>query len=490
MFAGSKHVPRGQFDKFIDAAGGTDSNGSTNFDRTNYFFTLPSHQLALGLWLKSDMLGYMLDEVDAVALANQQGRGAQRAPPDHREPPPMAWPTRRSTPRSSRKATPTTALPSSARTPTSSPSSCPTRDFARTYYRPNNATLVLAGDFDPPKPRPWSPPISARQGRPQTARGPGAAACHPERAAPGGHRPHRAAAPSRWPGTPRLCGGRRCRAGRRQPCARRRQGQPALRPPGARQAARAERAGRCRTRPRSARCSTSRSSRRPGAKLDDIEALVDAEIARLAAEPPTEAEVARPRGGRDQLLQRMEKVATLADLVNFTTRWLATPALRPRIPARYRSITPQQVSAGAARWLRRTRVSLHTVPGEKLLAADVPTPPPPGKAPKASASTTPPPGAPSHPAAAKPLALPAVRSFQLANGLTVLHSPAGPALVSASLVLRAGSRPTHRQAGSCQLHRRHADRSTTSHRPATGRGLGRAGRPAACRGRRRVRAST
>lgn len=38
MFAGSKHIPRGEADKIIDAAGGTDSNGTTNFDRTNYFF--------------------------------------------------------------------------------------------------------------------------------------------------------------------------------------------------------------------------------------------------------------------------------------------------------------------------------------------------------------------------------------------------------------------------------------------------------------------
>ena len=72
MFAGSKHLPRGEADKIIDAAGGTDSNGTTNFDRTNYFFTLPSNQLELGLWIKADMLGYMIDQVDAVALANQQ----------------------------------------------------------------------------------------------------------------------------------------------------------------------------------------------------------------------------------------------------------------------------------------------------------------------------------------------------------------------------------------------------------------------------------
>ena len=72
MFAGTKHIARGETDKIVDGVGGTDSNGSTNFDRTNYYFTLPSNQLELGLWIKSDMLGYMSDEVDSTALANQQ----------------------------------------------------------------------------------------------------------------------------------------------------------------------------------------------------------------------------------------------------------------------------------------------------------------------------------------------------------------------------------------------------------------------------------
>ncbi|MGS0757024.1 M16 family metallopeptidase, partial [Roseateles sp. GG27B] len=72
LFAGTQHIPRGEADKIVEAVGGTDANGSTNFDRTNYFFTLPSNQLELGLWLKADMLGYMIDKVDPVALANQQ----------------------------------------------------------------------------------------------------------------------------------------------------------------------------------------------------------------------------------------------------------------------------------------------------------------------------------------------------------------------------------------------------------------------------------
>ena len=65
----------------------------------NHFFTCPRASCARALWLQSDMLGYMLDGVDAVTLANQQGRGAneRRQTTENR---PMAWPTRRCTQRS------------------------------------------------------------------------------------------------------------------------------------------------------------------------------------------------------------------------------------------------------------------------------------------------------------------------------------------------------------------------------------------------------
>jgi predicted Zn-dependent peptidase len=45
---------------------------TTDYDRTNYFETLPSNQLELALWLESDRMGYLLDKVDQAALANQQ----------------------------------------------------------------------------------------------------------------------------------------------------------------------------------------------------------------------------------------------------------------------------------------------------------------------------------------------------------------------------------------------------------------------------------
>ena len=51
MFEGSEHVGEKAHIKFVQGAGATDVNGTTDFDRTNYFETLPANQLELGLWL-------------------------------------------------------------------------------------------------------------------------------------------------------------------------------------------------------------------------------------------------------------------------------------------------------------------------------------------------------------------------------------------------------------------------------------------------------
>src|SRR5690242_12561428 len=72
MFQGSKHVPPDTHFKFLESAGASEANGTTDFDRTNYFETLPSNQLELALWLESDRMGFLLDTLDAAELANQQ----------------------------------------------------------------------------------------------------------------------------------------------------------------------------------------------------------------------------------------------------------------------------------------------------------------------------------------------------------------------------------------------------------------------------------
>ena len=59
-------------DQEMEAAGASEINGTTDFDRTNYFETLPSNQLELALWLESDRMGFLLDCLDEEKLENQR----------------------------------------------------------------------------------------------------------------------------------------------------------------------------------------------------------------------------------------------------------------------------------------------------------------------------------------------------------------------------------------------------------------------------------
>ncbi len=69
MFEGTKHIERGEFDRYVEGAGGT-LNAYTSFDLTYYFELLPSNQLELGLWLESERLLHA--KVDSVGIATQK----------------------------------------------------------------------------------------------------------------------------------------------------------------------------------------------------------------------------------------------------------------------------------------------------------------------------------------------------------------------------------------------------------------------------------
>ena len=71
MFQGAKHIGEDVHFDILRQIGGTGVNGTTNSDRTNYFETVPSHELETGLWLESDRMGYMLDLLNEKSLANQ-----------------------------------------------------------------------------------------------------------------------------------------------------------------------------------------------------------------------------------------------------------------------------------------------------------------------------------------------------------------------------------------------------------------------------------
>jgi zinc protease len=71
MFQGSEHVPKGVHFELVEKAGGS-LNATTWFDRTNYWETLPSHQLELALWLEADRMGWMVGAMTQEKLDNQR----------------------------------------------------------------------------------------------------------------------------------------------------------------------------------------------------------------------------------------------------------------------------------------------------------------------------------------------------------------------------------------------------------------------------------
>src|SRR4051794_577430 len=71
MFMGSGHVKPGEFDEWLEAAGG-DNNGSTENDRTNYWINVPATSLDLALFLESDRMGYLLDTMSPKTVDAQR----------------------------------------------------------------------------------------------------------------------------------------------------------------------------------------------------------------------------------------------------------------------------------------------------------------------------------------------------------------------------------------------------------------------------------
>jgi zinc protease len=153
MFMGSEHVPTGRFDQLLESAG-ANNNGSTTEDRTNYYETMPSNALPLALWLDADRMGFLLPALDQPKLDLQRdvvknerrervdnvpyGRAdetilAALYPGGH----PYSWPV----------------IGSMA--DLSAATLDDVKQFFRTYYAPNNATVVIAGDFAPDSARAW-----------------------------------------------------------------------------------------------------------------------------------------------------------------------------------------------------------------------------------------------------------------------------------------------------------------------------------------------
>jgi predicted Zn-dependent peptidase len=72
MFQGSAHVGDDQHFKLLESRGASLINGTTSFDRTNYFETVPANELELALWLESDRMGFLAASINPVSLENQR----------------------------------------------------------------------------------------------------------------------------------------------------------------------------------------------------------------------------------------------------------------------------------------------------------------------------------------------------------------------------------------------------------------------------------
>ncbi|MCF7805072.1 MAG: insulinase family protein [Candidatus Marinimicrobia bacterium] len=147
MFQGSKNVGDDMHFQYIEEAGGT-LNGSTSTDRTNYWEDLPNNYLELALWLESDRMGWLLPAMTQSKLDNQRNvvKNERRQNYENRpyglaheaifknlypEGHPYHWMT------------------IGSMEDLSNASLEDVKEFFRSYYHPANASLVVAGDFEP-----------------------------------------------------------------------------------------------------------------------------------------------------------------------------------------------------------------------------------------------------------------------------------------------------------------------------------------------------
>lgn len=146
LFQGSENIGTNDHFRFVQQVGGV-ANGSTWYDRTNYFETLPSHHLDRGLWLESDRMGFFLGGIHQEKLDNQRdvvmnerrqrvdnqpyGRATEMLYEMHfPEGHPYRWPV------------------IGYMEDIAAAELDMVKEFFGTYYVPNNAVLTVAGDID------------------------------------------------------------------------------------------------------------------------------------------------------------------------------------------------------------------------------------------------------------------------------------------------------------------------------------------------------
>jgi zinc protease len=444
MFQGSEHVgPKAHF-RYLEAAGATGINGTTSFDRTNYFETVPSNRVDLALWLESDRMGYLLPTLDQEKLANQRDvvRNERR---QSRENTPYGVVQEELFHLLFPKGHPYYGNVIGSHADIEAARLKDVRDFFRQYYTPNNASLCIAGDFD-------AKTIKADVEKYFGTLPEGPAVPKLDVKTPAITAERRAVVTDTvelpkvymaWFGpafltqgdaendvlTQILGGGKTSRLY-----------QTLVHDKQIAQDVAAYNQSMMLT-----SVVMIEATARPGVKPEDLEKAIDDVLADFRAKGPTQAEVERARNGvESQMIEQLQSTGRVADLLNQYNHYLHDPGFLQNDFGRYEKVTVADIKKRAGtELLSSDRVVVYGVPGKKILN-DVPKTSPDQEAAEAPVTG----GAaeeawrakPPAPGPAPKLVLPVAKVFKLDNGLTVyLIERHKLPLLSAVLEITGGS---------------------------------------------------
>ena len=449
MFEGSEHVGEKAHFKYLEGAGATGINGTTNYDRTNYFETVPSNQLDLALWLESDRMGFLLETLDRNKLTNQRDVVRNELRQDEGQPYDVAdeavghllFP----------KGHPYYGNVIGSHADVEAARLLDVRDFFQHYYTPNNASLAIVGDFDAAtikeKVAKFFAPIP---------KGPAVEKVNVDTPAIASERRQTVTDTVQLP---------RLSVAWLAPEAFHSGDSNAdmfMNILGQGKISRLYQKLVYETQvAQSVSCNdqnlmvTSIAScdiiAKPGVKLEDLEAAFDKEVESLRTQGPTQAELDRARtqilSNLIQGLQRLGGFGGVADLMNRYNQYMHDPGFLAKDVARYEAVTPAAVKkAGEEFFGKNQRVVVYCVPGKKVTEevprspadtdADVKVTPP--YAPEFETAQNWRKDAPK-PGPEPKLHLPMPVSFSLTNGVKVyLIEEHSLPVMSAALITRAG----------------------------------------------------
>ncbi len=364
MFEGSKNVPEGGFDRWLEAVGGN-NNGSTNNDRTNYYEDVPANAVEVPLFLESDRMGFLLDAMSPAKVDGQRDVVKNERRQSYENQPygmaellllealypkghPYSWPT------------------IGSMEDLSAASYEDVVGFFKTWYGPANTSVVIAGDVDAQAMRAaaekWFGEVP--KGRPVEPLVPKPVSLAAEKRLVHEDQVQLARLYLQWPvpaaySAPEaglealasvLADGKNSRLYKRLVYELQvAQDVTAYVDGGA-----------------LASAFNVVVTARAGHGLEEMRRLVDEEILRLKAEPPSERELTRFKNQAESgMYNRLERVANKANLLNEYYTSTGDPDFLAEDLARYQALAPGDLTALAASYLGEGRVALSIVPAGK-----------------------------------------------------------------------------------------------------------------------------